>query len=373
VPAGGGLEPLTRYARRLVWVWPVAVIATLAYTFWTTDRAMIPDWTRLAPRALALAGLVALLPWFTNTLRLWNWLRWLGERRSYHGCLRVVLACEVGAAITPTALGGAPFKVAMLVASGLRTGRALSVTALGTAEDAVAVTVLLPAGLVFVGGWSWLGIYLEPLRSLPGDNGPRIAVGVAAALFVAAVVWLLLRRAPARWLVRLRQVWRDAHEVARFVQRRGTPLFVVNALLATVQWALRLSIFPVLAVGLGLEVDPVRLALLQWVCFALMSLVPSPGAVGAAEAVFLAVHAPFLPAGILGVAMAGWRLLTFYALNLIALFLLLIGERGSAEKSCAEGQEEGAPEDAAGRHLRGGVAAQHETRPDHGSPESQQR
>ena len=60
------------------------------------------------------------------------------------------------------------------------------------------------------------------------------------------------------------------------------------------------------------HVDPVLFFLLQWVVFTAMSVVPTPGGSGGAEAVFVLVYSALLPDAVIGIATAGWRFLTFY-------------------------------------------------------------
>lgn len=43
-----------------------------------------------------------------------------------------------------------------------------------------------------------------------------------------------------------------------------------------------------------------------------MNAVPTPGAIGGAEALFALLYRPFLPAGSIALVMAGWRFFTFY-------------------------------------------------------------
>jgi hypothetical protein len=59
-------------------------------------------------------------------------------------------------------------------------------------------------------------------------------------------------------------------------------------------------------------VDPVLFFLLQWVIFTGMMFVPTPGASGGAEAMFYVVYQALLPAGLIGIVTALWRMLTFY-------------------------------------------------------------
>ena len=84
----------------------------------------------------------------------------------------------------------------------------------------------------------------------------------------------------------------------------------------TVQWLSRHSVITVLVWSLGIPADPGLFWLLQWVVFTTMTLVPTPGAAGGAEAIFALVFGPLLPPSAVGWLVMGWRLLTFYILLL---------------------------------------------------------
>ena len=102
--------------------------------------------------------------------------------------------------------------------------------------------------------------------------------------------------------------------------------------LTAIQWVARYSIISVLIAFLGAPVQPVLFWLLQWVVFTLAAFIPTPGAAGGAEAAFFLIYSPFVPAGILGLATAGWRFFTFYLLlGLAALASWAIATGASPE------------------------------------------
>jgi uncharacterized membrane protein YbhN (UPF0104 family) len=85
---------------------------------------------------------------------------------------------------------------------------------------------------------------------------------------------------------------------------------------------------------LGAPVDPVLFFLLQWVVFTAMMFIPTPGASGGAEAAFYLVYSALIPAGIIGLATAGWRFFTFYLqLGLGSLVFALLNVEGSRRRS----------------------------------------
>jgi uncharacterized membrane protein YbhN (UPF0104 family) len=186
------------------------------------------------------------------------------------------------------------------------------------------MAVALPAAFLAT-GFVQRGMHLlrRWLDGAPLALAWTVVGGVAIVL--AAAVFLIHRRGwAARWRGRWRDWWRETRELLAFVHRRGWRILGLNVLLAGVQWSARLSILTALLAGLGVAVAPLRLAVQQWLCFTSMTLVPTPGAVGGAEAAFLVIFRGEIPAEMVPLAMTAWRVITFYALNILALALLML-------------------------------------------------
>jgi glycosyltransferase 2 family protein len=167
-----------------------------------------------------------------------------------------------------------------------------------------------------------------------------------AGAVIALVAWLLLRsvlrghggdgvqRGGVRWWGRtrrrLRLTWEEARGVLYLVVRRGKSRFALTLLLTALHWIGRYSVIMALALFLGIPFDPVLFWLLQWIVFTIMTFMPTPGAAGGAEVAFTAVYAALLPAGVIGIMTAAWRMFTFYvpvALAAIAFTILSGGRR----------------------------------------------
>lgn len=303
-----------------------AFVGNLVCTVVATDRAAFAAAVRIRPQLLGLAGALAVLPWFCNALRIYNWMRLVRPdlRAAAPASLRAVLAAEVGAAMTPTAVGGAPIKTGMLIRSGLTPAEAVTVTAAGGLEDLVVISISLPFALATTG----LGAEISGRLQEFGIQFPEPVVLTMAAgvLAVLGLVVLLFRR--RTWAnvgrARLAAWWRETCSVVEFLRERGTLVFAGNLALAAAQWAARLSIISALLAGLGVAAQPLRLAVLQWICFAIMSVTPTPGAIGGAETTFLLVFADDVPVALAPVALAAWRFVTFYAVTGIAAVSLVL-------------------------------------------------
>lgn len=310
---------------------PLGFAVHLGITFWRTEAALAGRMVEFSPLVLGLALLLAFVPWATNSLRVWNWLRWVGTPRPLRECLRIVVASEIGAAVSPTSVGSASVKTAMLVRQGVALPRAVSITTLGSLEDGLFFVVVMPVLFVLsgVGHEGLLGRVTDAVaRQFSSPWQPLLVLLGVVALAVAFLRSTGLGR---RVVTVALQSLRDTRMLLVLASTQHARQTAINLALTCAQWIARNSIFTVLVLGLGAEIDPLRGLVLQWLCFTLMALIPTPGAMGGAELVFLALFAGELPAELLPLIMSAWRLATFYVLNGVGLLVLSLapGSRGT--------------------------------------------
>jgi uncharacterized protein (TIRG00374 family) len=115
------------------------------------------------------------------------------------------------------------------------------------------------------------------------------------------------------------------------IRFNGKGRFALSLSFTGMQWICRYSIVSAIVAFVGERPQPLLFWFLQWIVFTIASLIPTPGAAGGAEAVFVLLYSPFIPAPVMGVVTAGWRFFTFYLLLGIAAILYLvlqIGRRG---------------------------------------------
>jgi len=334
-PAGAsarGQPPRTRVNRLLDRVFraslvlvPVGVLANVWWSWYATDHSVFASLGSLPRKYLYLALVLALVPWFTNALRLLVWTRFIGVRLRFRDTFRITLGSELASSVMPTSSGTEVFRWGMMVQMGITQGQAASIVTLGYLEDLLFFGMAIPASVVISGAWR-----LPLIRALGREVRGKVAgvaVVVAVILFAVWALWRALlmgklgergRRKGLRWTARSRRrlgkTWNDYREVQRMVLRRGKSRFALTFLITAVQWVSRYSVVTALAYFLAPErrVDPVLFFLLQWVIFTAMNFVPTPGASGGAEAAFVLVYSALLPGRVIGIATAGWRLLTFY-------------------------------------------------------------
>jgi uncharacterized protein (TIRG00374 family) len=316
---------LDRVFRTSLVLVPIGVLANVWWSWYATDHSVFASLGSLPRKYLYLALVLALVPWFTNALRLLVWTRFIGGRLRFRDTFRITLGSELASSVMPTSSGTEVFRWGMMVQMGITQGQAASIVTLGYLEDLLFFGMAIPTAIVVSGAWR-----LPLIRALGRELRGKVAVVAVVAALVLFAIWALWRttlrgrlgarprrkglRMTARGRRRLGKTWNDYREVQRMVLRRGKRRFALTFLITAVQWVSRYSVVTALAYFLAPErrVDPVLFFLLQWVIFTAMNFVPTPGASGGAEAAFVLVYGALLPARVIGIATAGWRLLTFY-------------------------------------------------------------
>jgi uncharacterized protein (TIRG00374 family) len=287
------------------------------------------------PLWLVIAAALGIAPWFFIAARMWMWARFLGCPISYREAFRTTAGTELTSSISPKAVGGAPAKLALLIAAGVRPGRAASILMLDNLADVVFFAVVAPAIAIVTARWQVPEVQEVLLRVL--DKVVAAAPWILGGVVVITLAVLIRRRlrpasaAPAGRLRRaLAQVRVDFTSAYALVGRHGKLRAVGAIVLTAGLWACRASVATAVMFGIGQTVDPVLFFLLQWVVFAMMVFVPTPGAALGAEASFAAIFDGFVAEGILGVVTAGWRFFSFYLPLLFGLVVMpLLGRSAS--------------------------------------------
>lgn len=337
----GRFDQIVRTALIII---PLGVIGNVVFSFLYTDRGLLQAVASFPRGYLALALLLTLVPWVTNTLRMMIWIRFLGHRIGFLDIFRIVLATDLGASISPTAVGGSLFKWGLLIQRGVSPGAAASLATLTPLEDGVFFALALPLAVLLTASWGHPA-FGAAAHQIQSNALPALAL----LLGIALLSWLVVRlvfggrlgrrvqygaaRLRSTFRRRLRANWIDARHVFRTISRRGKARFALSMLLTAIQWIARYSVISALIAFLGAPVQPVLFWLLQWVVFTLSAFIPTPGAAGGAEAAFFVIYAPFLPSEVIGLATAGWRFFTFYLLLIIAAVLYLALSRIPARSS----------------------------------------
>jgi uncharacterized protein (TIRG00374 family) len=317
---------LDRIVKPLLILVIIGVVGNLAFCLWTTDRQKLAELLSFDGRYLLLAMLLTLVPLLGHTVRTIMWTRFLGYRIGLTKLSKIILANELAASVTPTAVGGGPLKIAMLVQAGLRTGAAACVTTLPTLEDLLFFIVAVPLAMTISSSWN------HPVFDLIAEGIdlhwvlPCLIVGLIGGGGLA----LLCRKSGLRirrwkgFQEQLKAAGADFLNVCRTIGGTGKSRLLLSTIIAGIQWTCRNAVAAMLVASLGVEVEFIRFLLLQWLIFILTLFIPTPGATGGSEALFYLIFKPLLPNEILAVTVGGWRFLTFYWVMIICAILLYI-------------------------------------------------
>lgn len=324
-----------------------ASLLTLVILFFASTSSL--TWRTLSsfnPMAMLFLGLLVILSWVVEGLRVQLIGRVLGERLSLRKILGINMATLFSGNITPFTSGGAPTQVFLLHRSGVSLGKATAMVTLRMALSTLFFTIGGP-----------ILIFLFQKEILTRLNLMAFAVPIRIALFLAlgasiGIVFILWR--PSRgntfadWLFSLKWVqhilkertesWRQGflREMAEFNDAlqviRNKPIHLFWIMVYTFcYWIIFFSIAPAILLGFGLSIGSQLswIIFLQFVLLFLLSFIPIPGGSGVAELGFYSVFAFFVPKHILAIVVALWRLSSYHLSTLVGgvFFIKLIGAK----------------------------------------------
>ncbi|MFW5729945.1 MAG: lysylphosphatidylglycerol synthase transmembrane domain-containing protein [Spirochaetota bacterium] len=335
--------------RRILWVLPVSVAVSVTIALVSTDARELLRLENFTLGFLFVAAALRLTPWLTKTLRLMNWMHFLKHPFTFRQGLRITIMTELGAVVSPTIVGGEPVKAGMLYGKGVSFGESTSLTTMAVVEDLTFYLVGMPIAFVFASAFNVSRLGRVVTANAFSQWWVYAIMGTVVVVLV--LIGILIRRTTAmpKFRRRLRSFWTEFKRLYEEMIKRGKNRFALNVLLSAIHWVARYSVVSALAVGLGYEVDVVRVVILQWLVFAVMAFIPTPGATGGAEGVFLLLFSTILSREAIGTVMIGWRFVDYYFVALLAI-IVLTGERllhrvapapeGDPEESSAAPPEE---------------------------------
>ena len=316
---------LRRFLKILLVIIPLAVAGNVVYVIVATEPGILEHLNNINGWYLTLAVALVFLPWLAQSSRIMIWGKVFKRNLGPGQAFQTVLATEIGAAITPTMLGGSYAKLGFLTGYGFSFAEATLVTFLGSLVDGVFFAIALPISLY----WSraWENPYVMRAWRVLISNWETALILIALLLAILLIIKRLkptLNRSSLesdkglpeglvpRIIACLGRFQSDFFSAAGFALRRGKGAFAACVLIAGIGWCGRYGAISALIFGLGYPVDPVLFFLLQWVVFTTMTMIPTPGAIGGAEVSFALIHNGLIPSAIIPIATSVWRFITFY-------------------------------------------------------------
>ena len=269
------------------------------------------------------------------------------------GGFRAQLTWDFMSAVTPSAMGGAPFAAFFIarendVAYGQVTALMLFTMLMDQLWFAVLIVVLYVSAVwvpVFPLGLGAAGI--GTIAAYLAGMLCYIAFFAYATLFRPELLERLANRVVRfRWLRRFEgAVQRETRKLRRqSTVLRGQPLgfYLAGAGYTLLYWAGRYGIVFLVALSFWRDFRHVLFVLRTAGLWLAGLAMPTPGGSGGIEALYVLYLSPLLPAGYGGPALLAWRALAYYGLLVLGLFVagsavraLLAGEAPPAEDAAA--------------------------------------
>ncbi len=245
----------------------------------------------------------------------------MSKKIRFKEILKIAIAADLGAAISPTSVGGAPLKAGMLMQQGLKPSDAISLTLLGSVEDHTFFFISVPISFVITAGWKH-HFFVNIDRFIPNLGWLLLMAGAFIIVMVIIIstkkigkrVGIILNRFSLirKMNTAARNMISDISNLYQLIGKKGKRYFLLSLTLTAIHWISRYSILIVLLNDLGFDIHPVNIFFLQWVILVLMLFVPTPGATGGAEASFYFIFQNIIPVSTIGFVMPAWRFLTYY-------------------------------------------------------------
>jgi len=319
-----------KFLKKMIYLIPIGFLINIAFALYKQDAKTLYSFLHFSPKYILLAGLFTIIPWFTNVGRLLIWTRFLGTKLSFIEGFRIIVYSELGAAVSPTAIGSAPVKIGLLMQKRMSPGSAISLASITSLEDFAFFIIAIPASFIISSALD-LSFFPVILNTIQEKVLWVVGIVVLILLFIFGI-YIIFKNNKGKYasnmknfIIKLKNIYVDFKQAYLTIATKGKLRFLLSATLTGIQWICRYSIITALAASLGIATKPVLFFLLQWIVFTLAIFIPTPGATGGAEATLFFIFHSFLPEGKMGIITAGWRILSLYIFLLMGgmIFMLL--------------------------------------------------
>ncbi len=285
---------------------------------------------------LVLITLLAVSPWLGHAIRIVMWSRWLDYPINFKSAIAIVMANDIGAAITPTAVGGGPVKIGLLVNKGMPAPKATFMVLLSATEDIIFYGTGLVLTLLYMHDViEQLGQYLLKHSS--------ILIGLCIVVATLIMGWKRIRPGiksmisllPEKWQYSLsrfnaglRHYFSDIGQTYLDVVKTGKWRLAISIVILFYQWFTKFTILAIILISLDIPFTWFDMYIKQWIIWMGMLVIPTPGASGGAEAAFLVLFKGNLSGDLPNLIVSTWRFFTYYFILILSviIFNLLKGQ-----------------------------------------------
>lgn len=321
---------------RLILFIVFGVLAHIIFVLSTTEKRLLLYVNKLSLWHIFLMASLMVLPWIGYAIRVRMWSKFLGENINFKDALRIVMTADLASALSPTAVGGAPVKAALLLNRGFNPGNVGFMLTWGIIEDIFFYTTGILLALFFS-------------QNLVNDIANKVAgFFIHYGYYIAAFTILITIYITSLRFELIPKVFRPLHYLPIKLKQRlynaklrfyasikemninfnkawqhGKLRMLIGITILFMQWAAKFSVLIVILNAFEIDFNSVQIYIRQWVIYVTMLFIPTPGASGGAEASFLLIFGKSIPADISFLIVSIWRFFTYYYV-LIASVLLYI-------------------------------------------------
>jgi len=306
------------------------------HTHFSSGKLTLPP-SILTARNLMILGVLLVLYFLADGLRLYCVIRALGTRISFFYILKLVFVNIFISNVTPMATGGGFIQVYFMTRKGMSLGQATAATSLRTMISALILFTLSP-----------IIIWVDPSQFRMFSTHNLLYLITIVSVGYLAIFWIILFkiRVVKRWLLWLllllrklkilspkkyrRSYVRLSSELRSFSKGfktyfKGNPRWAVSSVVSTAIFLLLLFSFSIVLVrAMGYHASAWTMVAFQVVITFFMYFAPTPGATGVAEGGYGLLFAQLVQKQDIAPLVLSWRFLTIYIGVLIGMIVTFV-------------------------------------------------
>jgi glycosyltransferase 2 family protein len=315
---------MSRGSKRLLILIAASVLSIAAILYFTVEERTGEALSDVRPVYLiALFGCwVAILLFDAGSIILYT--RGADEKIGFIAALKTTTVRIFFNAVTPFSLGGQPFSVFSLHREGIPTGKGSSI---------VITKLMTLAAFLQVGAFVSFLLFSDRITTITALNKIFMICGVVGGGtillltfgFLYPQILVVIIIAVGKFLHKIhilknpsklrRKLIMQASTARRSFKRYFTHhlgLFISGTLCNGLVYATQLLMLWLIFLGLGIDVSFLTGLVLGSMLIFLLTFMPTPGAIGLGEAVFLILFSKTVPSYMIGIAIVLWRFFFHY-------------------------------------------------------------
>jgi hypothetical protein len=263
------------------------------------------------------------------------WSSFIKHPLSFREVFPIIIVNDLGAALTPTVLGGGPVKLALLIKKGMPPQKATFLVLLSAVEDVFFYTFGIILSMIYL-----KNTIAKIIISLASH---KIILATIFVLFLFPIVFrktnrrllkYLVSNLPVKWIdfiykvrQKVKEYLSDIGTTFKSLANEGKLRLALSIIILFFQWITKFSILAVILYSLGINFSWFTMYIKQWLIYVSMLIIPTPGASGGSEAAFLYLFGKDIGGDLSNIIVSTWRFFTYYFILIISVLTLNIFNR----------------------------------------------